>query len=491
MWRALRAAAFFGYTWLAHTAWAQEFLPQASLSTIYSDNPLRSNVSTGSAVVAEEDAGLRVFHNGPRFSIDGTAGVAEREFVAGGRGTQTLPNANIDATAVLLPESLTFSAQDSLGQISTQPFDVLDSVDRQTVNYLTAGPDAHFQIDSRDSIILDARYGATTYQHSDINNGRYSGELGLARQIGRRSAVSVNYNFERIQYEHSELFPTLQKQVGFFRYTAQSSRTYLVAEAGEELMKITTSGAQKTTPHATLALQRRVSPLMTFNAEFSHTFSDASEALQTSLNDNFNSGTGNNQNVQASATPYVVNGGYLMLLRTTPVTSTAAQVTFATQRYQIIGATPTNSVSAINALNRKLYGGNLVFDRRMSSLWTLAAQVRWTDTDYTNADTRYQVVEASVGITRLLGRSVQAGLVYQHAHGTGNNQIYGFSENRVSLVISYAPGGAKSRIFDPVNEFRYYERPGRGPMPGQQLMPGQEPPVGSPLDENIPVSPPQ
>jgi len=58
-------------TWLAHCAWAQEFQPQATLSTLWSDNPQRANVSTGSATVAQADASLRVLRYGPRFDVDG------------------------------------------------------------------------------------------------------------------------------------------------------------------------------------------------------------------------------------------------------------------------------------------------------------------------------------------------------------------------------------------------------------------------------------
>jgi hypothetical protein len=481
--RALRAAALIVFVGLAQGAWAQEFLPEISVSSIYSDNPLRSHVSTGSAVVAEEDASLRILRNGTRLDIDGLLGVAEREFVSGGQGSELLPNANLEITGIIVPEHFTFTAQDSLGQISTQPFDVLSS-NRQTVNYATAGPDARFQLDLRDSIALSGRYGQTTFQHSDLDNGRYSGEGVFTHLLGARTSVSAGYDYERIRYQHSELFPTIEKDVGFLRYTAQSARTYLVLEAGEELIKVSNGEATKKTPHASLALQRRVSPLMTFNAEFSHTFSDASEALQASVNDSFN--VGGNHNVQATAAPYTSDGGYLMLLRTSPLTAAAIQVTFANQRYQRegIASIPNPAIGNTNALDRKLYGGDLVIDRRLSSRWTISAEARWSDNDYTGTDIRYTVLDTSLHLARMLGRSMQAGLVYEYARGGGNFDVYRFKENRVTLMITYAPGGVRSQVFDPVNQFRYYERPGRGTLPIQP-----QPPPGTPIDIDVPVTP--
>lgn len=457
---ALQAAAVLLGAWIAHDAQAQVqsltstqdwLTPRAVVAAIWSDNPLRSRSSPGSAAIADATVGVRVLKSDPRFDVNADLSVLRRQFLSGGSGGQTLPSGNVNLDAIFVPERFSFTVEDSLGQISTQPFDVLDSADRQTVNFLTFGPDLHLAFDTRDSLTLNARYGSTNYGHSDINSGRYTGELGLAHLMNAGSTISANYRYERIKYQRSDLFPTAEKDVAFLRYTASSFRTYFVVEGGEESIKLGDNSERKKSPHATVVLQRRVSPLMTFNAEFSHTYSDASEALRTNVRDSFNAGS--NQNIQAVAEPYTVDGGYLMLLRTSVRSSMAWQVTWSREQY-----------GQNAALDRKLLGSDLVFDRRLSSLWTLAAQVRWTNERYTNLNQRTNVLDASVGLSRILGRSVQAGLVYERGNGGSDIAINRFKENRVTLILSYAPGGFKSQVFDPVSEFRYYERPTRERM---------------------------
>jgi hypothetical protein len=454
---ALQAAAVLLGAWIAHGAQAQVqalpmaqdwFTPRAAVAAIWSDNPLRSQTSPGSAAIADATVGVRLLKNDPHFDINADVSVLQRRFLSGGQGSQTLPSGNVYLNGIIVPERLSFTVEDNLGQISTQPFDVLNAADRQTVNFLSFGPDLHLAFDTRDSLILNARYGATNYGHSDINSKRYSGELGFAHIMSAGSTIAAIYRYERIQYQNSDLFPPAEKDVGFLRYTASSFRTYFVLEGGEESIKLGNAGERKNSPHATIVLQRRISPLTTFNAEFSHTYSDASQALRTDVRDTFN--TGNNQNVQAVAEPFTVDGGYLMLLRTSVRSSMAWQVTWSREQY-----------SQNTMLDRKLLGSDFVFDRRLSSLWTLAAQVRWTDVRYTGLSNRTNVLDASVGITRILGRSVQAGLVYERGHGGSDIAINRFKENRVTLLLSYSPGGFKSQVFDPVSEFRYYERPTR------------------------------
>jgi hypothetical protein len=81
---------------------------------------------------------------------------------------------------------------------------------------------------------------------------------------------------------------------------------------------------------------------------------------------------------------------------------------------------------------------------------------------------------ATVGLTRQLGRPLQAALVARRTHSTGNFDTDIFTENRVSLIVSYTPQGLNSKIFDPVTEFRYFDRPMRGPLsqPGSRSVPG-------------------
>ena len=125
-------------------------------------------------------------------------------------------------------------------------------------------------------------------------------------------------------------------------------------------------------------------------------------------------------------------------------------------------------------LDRRLHGAELGVDYRLSPLWALAVEAGWQHQEYLNTDVHNDRLLGTVGLTRQLGRSLQAALVARRTHSTGNFDTDIFTENRVSLIVSYTPQGLNSKIFDPVTEFRYFERPMRGPLsqPGSRSVPG-------------------
>jgi len=101
-------------------------------------------------------------------------------------------------------------------------------------------------------------------------------------------------------------------------------------------------------------------------------------------------------------------------------------------------------------------------------------KVRWLYQQYSNTDVHNDRLQGSLGLTRRLGRSLQAALVAARTRSTGTLDTDTFTENRVSLIVSLLSPELSSRMFDPVTEFRYYDRPTRAPLsqPNSRSIPG-------------------
>jgi hypothetical protein len=358
---------------------------------------------------------------------------------------QFLPSVNAVGTAVAIPEMLLFRVQDTLGQLSTQAIDALADTQRQDANFLTLGPEILVPFAGRNVFRADLTYGLTTYQHDNTTNSRYVADTGLGRSISELSAISINYRYTSVNYEHSDLYPRVTNEVAYLRYTAQGSRTLLSIEGGREDVKVKAEGINNTAPYVILSLQRRLTPVMSLTAEYDHSTSDASESLRADAQNAFNNG--NTLNVQVTAEPFTVDRGYLMLIRTGPFGTLALQGSWERDKYQ------QNVL-----LDRTSPSADIVIDHRLNPEWTVTANVRWRQDKYTNTGIKDSALLTSLGLTRQISRSLRAELLYEHNRGTGLDTVTGlgaYKENRVAITLSYAPQTFASDFSDPVSQFRY------------------------------------
>jgi hypothetical protein len=437
-----------------------EVTPYGSVAGVYSDNPDYGHSSTNSATAIDALAGLRV-RRGGTVSTNADVSLLYRDYVHGPFASELLPAANALVTINAVPDRFWLTAEDNLGQISTQVFDALANAERQNVNFASVGPDLLLPLPARNQLGLQARYGRVTYQHSNFDNDRYSGRLGLAHLLGEYSQISAVYDYQRIEYVLKDLYPRIDRDASFLRFSGETLRSFLELEGGVDGIKVGTAGQRHTAPHASLALQRRISSRTTLNAEYSHGYSDAGDTLRNDIRRGAN--PGGSLNVQPISEPFTADAGDLVLLRNGARGVAQLRANWSQERYR-------QNIQ----LDRRVHGAEFAIDYRLSPLWMLAVKAGWQRQEYLNTDVHNDRLLGNVGLTRQLGRSLQAGLVVTRTHSTGNFDTDIFTENRVSLIVSYSPEGLNSRIFDPVTEFRYFERPMRGPLsqPGSRSMPG-------------------
>ena len=437
-----------------------EFTPWGSVAGVYSDNPGYSHSNAAEATAIDALAGLRIRRSGA-VSTNADVSLLYRDYVQGQLPSQLLPAANALVRIDAVPQRFWLTLEDNLGQISTQVFDALAALDRQNVNFASGGPDLLLPLGSRNQLGMQARYGRVSYQHSSLDNDRYNGRLGLIHLISEYSQISADYAYQRIEYRLGGLYPRVDRQAGYLRFSGESLRTFLELEGGVEAVKVGAAGQRHSVPHGSIAIQRRVSQRTTLNAEYSHGYADAADILRTDIRQGAN--PGGDLNVQAVSEPFTVDQGYLTLIRGGARGVVHLRVNWEQEQYR------QNIL-----LDRKMHGADLAVDYRLSPLWTLGGKARWLHQEYTNTDVHNDRLQGSIGLTRRLGRSLEAALLAAHTRSTGNLATDTFTENRVSLIVSYSPQELNSKAFDPVTEFRYYDRPRRAPLsqPNSRSIPG-------------------
>ena len=418
--------------------------PRAEVAVAYSDNAERSNFDPQSVGALEESVGVRVERGGP-LNIDADLSMLHYD-LTDHLPSENLPSGNVRVTDSFIPDRLSLTLEDNLAQVSTQPFDVLADPDRQTVNFLTLGPQFTEPLGSRGRLLFDGEFGTTHYDTSNLDNKRYMFEAGAERITGEASALSINFRHERVQYDLDDLYPTTQSDAGFLRYSARTSRTFMNVELGADTIQVTNE-QRHDAPHIELTLQRLISARSTLNFEFSSGYSDAEDSLRQSTASGFNAGS--NQNVVAVAQPFRADRAYVLLLHNSSRGSAAFDVTWEREIYQ---------GDAID--DRSVAGADAAVDYRLTPVLTLTGKLRWQRERFLSTGVSDDVGELELGLSQRLTRTLQLSLVGEHTHGTGSSNIYAFHENRVLLALSYAPKGSTPQVFDPVSQFRYYNWPG-------------------------------
>ena len=464
--RPTRFTALMALTCCSGTAFAVDVTPNASVITTYTDNALGTNQKISETAV-EALVGLRINHDGPRLTANGNLAMGYREYLDTNAPSETLPAGTINIEAALIPERLTWELDDRFGQISTQSFEALRATDRQDVNTFTTGPTGNLFLTDRTVLRGSALYGNSNFSSSDIDSQRYTGEASLIRLLSETNRLSLTYRHEEIDYKLDTIYPKIQNDAAFLAFGAQTMRTSVNLEAGIDSLKVEGLD-ERHAPHFLAGLQRRVSPRVTLNFEYQHSFSDASDSVRSDLNNQFQAG--NDHNVQPVAQPFVIDEAYAMLVRQGNRLGTALQYTWRKENYNLPG----------DALNRTVRGLDLIASYALSPVWTLEGQGRWVNEKREVPASDQRFWRLSAGLSRRLSRSLQMALVVERSRGTGEVTAQNVGATAAALTITWAPGAPQLAIFNSSNDYRFFERGSTATRPGSTTGPGLPTPTQYP-----------
>lgn len=423
---------------------AQEIAVRASVTGTYSDNPARA--PTGQSATALDGlVGLTIAHQSPLLYVDADASELQRVYVQGGLPNETIPHGYLDLLAGPPGGLLTWTVMDSFGQIASEPFGALIADDRENINVLSTGPNLRLPLDSHDHVELAGRYGLDSFSNSNLNDMSYTGQAQFAHDMSRTSQLGMVYSFQRIEFRNSTL-NAADIQQAYAKYSLAGARSYVVLEAGaDQLSQGLISRAH--TPHVLALVQRHLTERLTFEASYRNGYTHSGSEFVSASRDGFTTGT--DQNVQGLTQPFKDSEGYAMLTRSSGRLLGAVQVTASQETY-------------VNqpAFDRHTLGSNLAGDYQVSSTFTFSVRAGYWREKFPNTGEEGSWVNASVGVSQKLGRSLLLSLRGERTKGSGNALNGGFTEDRAVLILAWAPGTQRlERVYDTSAPLRYYDRP--------------------------------
>jgi hypothetical protein len=395
------------------------------------DNVTLASKDTVSQTIAVADLDFDYKKQSRLLDVDAKGNFSYLDYLQNAYNSQLVGRFDGVLRAAIIPDRLTWAVQDNFGQMALDAFAPTTPVNLENVNYFTTGPDLTERIGSTSFVDASARYARATYETSPYNSNRWLGSLAWGLNLSARSAVSLNGDYERVEFENTVVNTDFDRSNVYVHYKIEGARTELSADIGAT--KVTQGGGSDTGGLAKFELSRKISAAAKLTLSAGHVLTDASTSFS-----NIQSGatgvTGTAPAAQTSnnyTSDYVSLGWHYMRNRTT---------------IGISGRWEQNKYSDEPSLDYTRSGMELNLERRLTRSLTAQFAGRYYRSDYTHAvvapgagATEYEDGSLGAGLSWRHGRGLDVRLRYAHTWRTAPGTDEGYGENRVMLTVGYRP----------------------------------------------------
>ena len=177
-----------------------------------------------------------------------------------------------------VPETLSFTIEDSL---EMRPIDRFapDSVDnRQRVNVLSLGPSVHFNWSQAIRGRFDLRWIDTSAEETDeFESQRISAALHASRELDPTSSVSLSLRGQDVDFEHDLMARDYRRYDGYVRYQKQLTRLGFGLDAGYTWVDYA-DGSSSSHPMLRGRAEWLISPRNSLSFGAAHQLTDSSDS---------------------------------------------------------------------------------------------------------------------------------------------------------------------------------------------------------------------
>ena len=327
-----------------------------------------------------------------------------------------------------LPERFRWTVQDNFAQTFIDPTAVETPDNRQNINYFSTGPDLRLPLGSRTTLELQARWSQARYETSDSDDERLMGSIGVVRQLGAHSALSINARNETVEFRESTLDDGYDRRSAYLGFNAVGARTRLSAVGGVTALRsfVQTNDA----PMFDLLVARELTTRSVLTLNVGTNLTDSAEMLRRGQT--VGGVQPGNENIIASLDPFQSDYARLAWTFTGARTALALGADYREEDHEVT-----------DELNRTTRAGNLRVTRRMSSVLALNVGGEWRREELDQSAITFDEWSAGLGVDWTL--SADASLLFRgdHFKGTGDTFAGGgtrnYTENRFSVAIQYTP----------------------------------------------------
>ncbi len=318
----------------------------------------------------------------------------------------------------LLPERVTWTFQDTYGQITADPFSPATPINRQDVNVFGTGPDIHLRLGSQMQLQMAGRYGDTRYQDSSqIDTRNWGGSIGLVREASPAVTYGIHASQNRYDYKTTGV-PLFDQQAAWLALQATGARQELSVEVGAN--RIHSTAESQTRPLARVTWQRRVRPSWTMNLQLSSEYQNASQQFVA----------GNTTTIGISSQPAAVR---------------RADLTFAFERprttFSFGGGVGKTEYIGTTGLDEKTWSAHTNLSRRFTPRLQGFLGYRVDLRRYVSGPPQsIRLGVATAGLDWQIARSVFATLGYARTDSGGVTALNRYATNVASLRLSWRGG---------------------------------------------------
>lgn len=390
---------------------------ELSIGASHSDNINRVPSPEEEGTIGQAGLLLNHSHESRRLRTNVNANVAYQHYLDGAFDDDVIGGADGALTVAVVPERFEWVVEDSFGQLATDPFAASTPENRENVNVFSTGPDFIQRFGAVTSLRLSGRYTSADYETSAIDSERHSGALSLVRALSSSSNLSLNATGEKVEYD-DELDTSYEIYQGFVRYDVRSARTTLSADLGYTVLD---DGSETSDGLLlNLSVSRQVSAASSLIFSIGTQFSDSGDLFRmTNLQ---------SQNVVASSDPFESRFASIGWDFRHHHTSFGLAAQVRKEDYENVGSLDRTTTAYSAYLTRQL-------SRRMD--FRMQVEFEEEDFDVLGFEDKELLANASLGWT--LGRMTALRLQYDRFDRDSTDSSTGYTEDRVSLFITWSP----------------------------------------------------
>ena len=323
----------------------------------------------------------------------------------------------------LIGESLTWSIDDTFGQVLTDVFEPSTPDNRENVNVFSTGPDLRLQTGRSTEIVVQGRYQDSSYENSgSVDNQRVTGDITLVLRTSSSVNWSLNVSTSNVDFD-SDGNPGYDQQEVFARLQSNSANQTLTADLGIGIL----DGGDQTDNIALLRIDwtRKLSPSWALELGASSEFANADDQFV----DGVGGGTdlGGTQDVELSGQAMRNDNARLALRFVRPRT-----------RLRVYGDMGQETYPDTVGLDRSRWSLGVEATRRLAARLEATIGLTHEDRDFDTGADDDKTDLYSARLDWRIGRALFLGIEGRKEDRSGST-VYSYDETIYMASISYQP----------------------------------------------------
>jgi hypothetical protein len=324
----------------------------------------------------------------------------------------------------LIGEALTWSVDDTFGQVLGDSLAPATPENRENVNIFSTGPDLRVQLGRSTELVIGGRYQNASYQdENNVDNNRITGDIALVRRTSPSVAWSLNVNASNVDFD-GENNPGYDQQEVFVRLESKGANQTLTADLGVSFL----DGGDQTDQTAVIRLNwiRQLTPSWALELEAGSQFENADDQFAYGVSGGVD--LGGTQDVLLSGQAMRNDTAAIDLRFERPRT-----------RLRIHGDVGNETYPDTVGLDRELWSLGAEVTRRLTAKLEATLSIAHEDRHYDADEGSDKTDRYGVRLDWRIGRAVYLGIEGRWEDRSGDTG-FSYDETVYLASISYRPG---------------------------------------------------